>query len=109
MAKNYVGEGDVLDYTAGGAAIVSGAVVLMGKRIGIALGDIPANSTGSVSATGVWGVNKLATDVVGQGDVLYWDSVNTRLTTTAGANTVAGYAAAPAGAGAATVRIKINA
>ncbi|MFC5551762.1 DUF2190 family protein [Massilia aerilata] len=110
MARNYVQEGDVLDYTAGGVAVLSGAMVAMGKRVGIALGDIPALTTGSVAVTGVWTVNKLATDVVAQGDVLYWDADDFRLTTTATApNVVAGYATAPAGAGAATVRIKINA
>jgi predicted RecA/RadA family phage recombinase len=108
MAKNYVQEGDQLAYTAGGAAIPSGAVVLMGKRVGIALADIPANSQGTVSAAGVWTVAKLATDVVGQGDLLYWDAANSRLTTTAAGNTQAGYAAAPAGAGVAAVNIKIN-
>jgi predicted RecA/RadA family phage recombinase len=109
MARNYVGEGDVLDYTTGGAAALSGAVVAMSKRIGIVLGDIPANSTGSVGVTGVWTVAKLATDVVNQGDLLYWDAANSRLTVTAGALQVAGYAAAAADNGAATVRIKINA
>lgn len=109
MAKNYVQEGDVLDYTTGGAAVLSGAVVAMGKRVGIALADIPANSTGSVSVTGVYTVAKLATDVVNQGDLLYWDAANSRLTVTPGALNVAGFAAAPAGNGVATVRIKINA
>jgi predicted RecA/RadA family phage recombinase len=108
MAKNYIQEGDQLSYTAGGTAIVSGAVVLMGKRIGIAIADIPANSQGTVSATGVWSVAKLGTDAVGQGDLLYWDAANSRLTTTAAGNTQAGYAAAAAGAGVATVNIKIN-
>ena len=109
MAKNYVSEGDVLDFTNTGAAIASGAVVAMGKRIGIALADIPTNSTGAVSVTGVWTVAKLATDDIQQGEPLYWDPVNNRLTETAGALNVAGYAAAPSAAGNATVRIKINA
>jgi predicted RecA/RadA family phage recombinase len=108
MAKNYVQEGDVLAFTAGGAAIASGAVVLMGKRIGIALADIAANGTGTVSVTDVWTVAKLATDVVAQGDLLYWDAANSRLTATASGNTLAGFAAAPAGNGATTVNIKIN-
>lgn len=109
MAKNYVSEGDVLDFTNTGAAIASGAVVAMGKRIGIALGDIPTGSTGSVSVTGVWSVPRLTTDDTLQGEVLYWDPVNNRVTETAGALNVAGYAAAAAAVGAATVRIKINA
>lgn len=108
MAKNYIQEGDVLDYTAGGTAIAAGAIALMGKRIGVVLADIAASATGAVSVTGVWTVAKLSTDVVAQGDLLYWDAANSRLTTTVGANTLAGYAAAAAGNGVATVNIKIN-
>lgn len=109
MAKNYIQEGDVLDYAAGGAAIASGAVVLTGKRIGIALQDIAANAAGTLSVTGVWSIAKLGTDVIGVGDLLYWDAANSRLTATAGGNTLAGYATAPAGNGVTTVSIKINA
>lgn len=109
MAKNYIQEGNVLSYTAGGTAVASGAVVLVGKRIGVALADIAANATGSLSMEGVWQIAKLATDVIVQGDLLYWDAANSRLTSTAGANTLAGYAAAPAGNGIAIVNININA
>lgn len=109
MAKNYVQEGDVLNFTAGGAAVASGAVVLLGARIGISMGDVAANATGTASVTGVWQIAKLATDVVAQGADLYWDAANSRLTTTAGGNTKAGYAAGAAGNGVTTVNIKINA
>ena len=109
MAKNYIHEGDVLDYTAGGAALASGAVVLAGKRIGVVLRDIAANATGALSITGVWAIAKLAGDAVVIGDLLYWDAGNSRLTVTAGGNTLAGFAASSAGAGVTTVNIKINA
>jgi len=109
VAKNYVQEGDVLDYKAGATGVVSGLMVAMGKRVGIALRDIAPHETGSVAVTGVWNVAKLPTDVVVQGDVLYWDADDFRLTITEGTNTPAGYAAASAGNGAATVLIKINA
>jgi predicted RecA/RadA family phage recombinase len=108
MARNYVQEGDVLDHTAGGIAIPSGAVVVMGKRVGIALADIPALTTGSASVTGVWNLPKVEAEVFAQGDELYWDDAADRLTKTAADNVMAGYAAAPAGAGVATVNIKIN-
>lgn len=108
MAKNYIQEGNVLSYTAT-AAIASGAVVVIGKRIAIALADIAVGETGAITAEGVFAVAKLGTDVVGQGDLLYWDAANSRLTTTAAGNTAAGFAAAPAGAGVGTVNIKINA
>ena len=109
MAKNYIQEGEILTVTAGATAIVSGAVVLIGKRVGIALADIPALGAGSASVTGVWAVTKLGADAVAQGDLLYWDAANSRLTTTAAGNTLAGFAATPAGAGVGTVNIKINA
>lgn len=109
MVKNFVQEGDVLSYTAGGTAVAAGAVVLIGTSIGIARGDIPANGTGTVAVTEVWQIAKLATDVVAIGVGLYWDAANSRLTTTAGGNTKAGYAAAAAGNGVTIVSIKINA
>lgn len=107
MAKNYVQDGEVLIFTAI-TAVLSGAVVVMGKRIGVALGDIAAGQSGPVQVTDVWQLPKLATDVVAQGDLLYWDAGNNRLTTTSAGNTLAGYAAYAAGNGASTVNIKIN-
>lgn len=109
MAKNYIQEGEILTVTAGATAIASGAVVLIGKRVGIALADIPALGAGSASVTGVWAVAKLGTDAVTQGDLLYWDAANSRMTATAAGNTLAGFAAAPDAAGATFVHIKINA
>ena len=50
-----------------------------------------------------------ALDMVAQGALLYWDATNKRLTTTASGNTLAGYAAAPAGNGAVTVALALNA
>lgn len=109
MAKNYVQEGEVIEITAGGVAIASGAVVVMGKRVAIALADIPALTTGSGSVTGVWNQPKVPAEVVAQGDELYWDDAADRMTKTAGANVMAGYAFVAAGAGATTVNVKINA
>lgn len=110
MANNYLYTGDVLDYTNGGGAdISSGAPVLVGSRLGIALVNIPDGSTGSVRMRGVFTVAKLSTDVVAQGDLLYWDATNSRLTTTASTHKQAGYAAAAAGAGVTTVAISLNA
>lgn len=107
MAKTYVGSGRVIDFTAG-ANIVSGQPVLVGARLGVALTDIANGATGSVQMGGVFPVNKLATDVVAQGALLYWDAVNSRLTVTAAGNTLAGHAHAAAGNGAAQVQICLN-
>lgn len=108
MAKNYIQPGEVLDVTAG-AAITSGSGILVGVRLGVALADIANGAVGSVAVKGVYSLPKLSTDVVAQGALLYWDNTNKRLTTTATANTLAGYAAAAAASGATTVNIALNA
>lgn len=110
MAGNYIMSGEVLDYTnSTGAAIASGAVVLMGVRVGVALVNIADGASGSVRVRGVFTVAKLSTDTPAQGALLYWDATNKRLTTTASGNTLAGFAAKAAGSGATTVEVSINA
>lgn len=110
MANNYLYTGDVLDYTNGGSTdISSGAPVLLGSRLGVALADIPVGGVGSVRMSGVFTLAKLSTDDVEQGELLYWDATNARLTATASTHKLAGYAAFAAGAGVTTVAIKLNA
>lgn len=106
--KNFVQIGDVLDYTAG-SAIASGAVVVMGVRIGIAVANIASGDVGPVRVKGVVELAKLSTDTPAQGALLYWDAANSRLTTTAGGNTLAGYAAKAAGNGVTTAWLHLNA
>lgn len=108
--KNYIQPGEVIDWTNGtGAALASGSGVLIGSRLGVAVTDIANGATGSVRVRGVVELPKLGTDVVAQGALLYWDSTNKRLTTTASGNTLAGYATAAAGSGVSTVCINLNA
>ena len=107
MTTKYVMSGDVIDYVAG-SAISSGQVLLVGVRVGVALADIANGATGAVAMEGVFTIAKLSTDVVAQGAALYWDNTNSRLTTTASGNTLAGYAFKAAGNGVTTVDISIN-
>jgi predicted RecA/RadA family phage recombinase len=106
--KNFVAEGLTIDH-APAAQRLSGAATLIGPRIGVAVGDVPASALGVFRIKGVFTLPKLSTDVVAQGALLYWDNTNLRLTTTASGNTLAGYAYAAAGSGVATVQIDINA
>lgn len=106
--KNFIQPGDVLDHTPAGA-VASGAVVVIGARIGVALANIAAGEPGALRVKGVVELAKLGTDVVAQGALLYWDDANDRLTTTASGNTLAGYAAKAAGNGATTVWLHLNA
>ena len=108
MTTKFVQPGEVIDYTAV-ANIASGQVVLMGARIGVALKAIANGETGPMQVTGVFNIAKLSTDNMAQGALLYWDNANSRLTTTASGNTLAGFAAAAAGASTTSVNIKINA
>ncbi len=108
MTTKFVQPGEVIDYTAG-ANIASGQVVLMGARIGVALKAIANGETGPVQVTGVFNIAKMCTDNMAQGALLYWDNTNSRLTTTASGNTLAGFAAAAAAASTTSVNIKINA
>lgn len=108
MTTKFVQPGEVIDYTAG-ANIASGQVVLMGARIGVALKAIANGETGPMQVTGVFNIAKLSTDNMAQGALLYWDNTNSRLTTTASGNTLAGFGAAAAAATTTSVNIKINA
>lgn len=108
MTTKFVQPGEVIDYTAG-ANIASGQVVLMGARIGVAIKAIANGETGPMQVTGVFNIAKLSTDNMAQGALLYWDNTNSRLTTTASGNTLAGFAAAAAAATTTSVNIKINA
>ena len=105
--KNFVQEGSVIDHVAT-ADRASGAVVLMGIKIGVCVADIANGATGPVRVTGVFSIAKLSTDVAAQGAALYWDNTNSRLTVTASGNTYAGFAAAAAGSGTTTVNVHIN-
>ena len=107
MTKKFIQPGDVIDYTAG-SALTSGTVVVIGKRIGVLLSDLASGETGPAQVTGVFEVTKLTTDDVAQGALLYWDTANSRLTTTVSTNTLAGYAFKAAGTSATTVNIKLN-
>lgn len=73
MATNYVQPGEVIDYVNGGTARTSGQVVAIGNILGVCLGDIAANATGSVQITGVFEVPKVSGAVIAQGESLTWD------------------------------------
>lgn len=74
MASNHVQPGKVLDYTNGtGAPIPSGAVVVVGQILGVALKAIAAGGVGSVAVDGVFKVPKVSGAVIAQGESLTWD------------------------------------
>lgn len=118
MAKNYVCEGDRLDYTnTTGVDIKSGDPVLVGDTLGVAYTDIPNELTRTVMLEGVYVLPK-ATGVIPQGAKVYYDANGDPVGGTAGTgaltsivtdNVYAGIAYAAAANGDATVQIKLNA
>lgn len=107
MTTRFITDGRVLDFVAG-SAVISGQVLIVGAKIGVALAAIAAGATGSVRIAGVFSVNKLSTDVVAQGVLLYWDNAASRMTLVSAGNTLAGNAYAAAGNGATTVQVLLN-
>jgi len=109
---NFLQEGTRLEYiNATSADIASSAPVLVGSRLGIAVGAIlntTPNSVGILAMDGVYTITKLTADVVSQGDELYWDDTNKRLTLASTGNTLAGYAHKAANGSATTVECRIN-
>jgi predicted RecA/RadA family phage recombinase len=112
--------GNRITYTNPGAAILSGAVIVLASgtsgMIAIAVTDIPASTatdpTGEVCIGGYpEGIHKLAKkvgDVFTIGQLIYWDATNTRLTSTSSGNTRAGRCTEAAASAATTAKIKIN-
>ena len=105
--KNYVQQGDTLTLTAP-YAVNAGDAVLVGKIFGVAVANVANGADGEFVAEGVFDLPALSTDTPGQGAVLYWDSVNKRLTTTSAGNTRVGVATVAKANGATTARIKLD-
>lgn len=96
MAKQavmYHDKGRFVPYKNSGEEPISvGDVVVLTGRIGIATEDIAVGATENLDTEGVW---KLAAETGvawNQGDSLYWDATNQRLTKTSTNNTAAGWA-----------------
>jgi predicted RecA/RadA family phage recombinase len=74
MARNYVSDGNVINWTNGtGSAVSSGDVVAMGHCIGVALVAIAVGDIGSVALEGVFTVPKVSAAVFTQGEKLIYD------------------------------------
>ena len=102
-----VSEGNYVPYTPG-SAVAQGSVVVQADLVGVAELAIPANTLGSLSVRGLYNINKLSTDVVAAGAILYWDAVNSRATITASSHKIFGRAVAAAGNGATKVLAVLN-
>lgn len=113
MAKNYIQNGEVINFTNSGSAIVSGAVVVVGNLVGVALTNIGTNETGAVAIEGVFELPKATAAVIAVGEKVLWDvsagNFDAKSATPAtGDISNACAAMAAAGNGATTVKVKLN-
>jgi len=85
MATNHVQKGKVIGWINGtGAAVLSGAAVVLGNIIGIALEAIANGLSGSVALEEVWTLPAINTAAFAVGDDLYWDATAGKLTNVPG-------------------------
>lgn len=115
MTTTYRQPGNVLDYTnTSGSTIPSGAVVVVGKILGVALAAIANNATGSVAIDGVHELPKVTTAVIPQGSNLLWDvsagkfDIGTATPATGDVGGPPSVAFAAAGNGATTLLVKLT-
>jgi len=111
MARNYIQDGDTVDYTNGtGSAIASGAVVVVGNRqLGIALVAMAIAAIGAVALEGVFQLAKNTSDAIVQGQKLWWDAVAGEVINTPAINSYfIGYAIKAELAATATVHVALE-
>lgn len=107
MSTKYKQPGKILTLTAP-ANVAADAVVQVGQIVGMAVHSASSGDPVEVAVEGVYEFPVLATDVVAEGDLLYWDGGNSRLTTTATGSLLVGYAVGGSANGVATVDIRLS-
>ena len=107
MAKNFIQAGDTLTIPAP-AAVTSGGVVIAGNIAGIAQGDAASGEPVDVKTSGVWELPKVGADIATLGVAIYWNSTSKLATVTASGNTKIGVAVEAAGAGVASIKVRLS-
>ena len=105
---NYEQKGEVLSLTAPVGGVTSGDPVLMSDLLTVPQADAAAGETFAAMVVGVFEITKLAADVMAEGDMLFWDNANTRLTTTALGNLLVGACVEAAGNGIVIVKCRLD-
>lgn len=107
MAKTatYIQRGEALDYqNTTEAMIPAGTVILLGKRMGVAGGDIQPGEVGALHMVGVFEIPKKASVALAAGDnVVFTDADGIDKATT----DIMGYAVEAAEAADETVKVKL--
>lgn len=106
--KNYIQAGDVIEVTAPAGGVTSGAPLLIGALFGVACTTAAAGIRVNLATRGVFDLPKLGTDTITEGQRVFFDAANDRITETAASNYAIGSATEAAGNGAATVRVRLD-
>ncbi|MCL2646125.1 MAG: DUF2190 family protein [Phycisphaerales bacterium] len=109
MSATFVHDGDNIDYTPD-VDVPAKAVVVLGELIGIAKRPIPANTPGSLAATGVFDFAKATAvgSAIGRGVNVYWNVTTQQATTTASGNKLLGKTIQAVVDTDATVRVRLS-
>lgn len=84
---NFKQKGKVLTFTAA-ADLLSGAVVLIGDKIGIVSADVLTGAEGEAALCGVFELTKVGSQAWSLGDKIYWDISSAAFTKTKATDTV---------------------
>ena len=106
--KTYVAPGEVVALTAPSGGVVSGTAYLIGSVVVVALVTAAATEKFSALLTGVADLTKVSAQAWTEGVKVYWDDTAKNFTTTAGANTLAGVAAAAAANPSAKGKVRLD-
>lgn len=100
--KNFVQHGKTIETTAG-AAIASGAIVVVGTTAGVSAGKYATGDAVTVNLEGVYTLPKVASGAIAQGAKCY--HVSGEITGTASTNVFVGYAHTAAADGATVINV----
>lgn len=107
--KTYVDSGKTVTLTAP-AAVTSGAGILVGSLFGVAQNDAENGGDLVIVTQGTFDLVKVGSQAWTVGAKVYWDSANSRCTTSASGNTLIGVATEVVGSGASltTGRVRLG-
>lgn len=103
----FIQDGDAIDYAAVNTNVEAGEVVIIGDLVAVAKYDIPSNTVGAVSLSGVYELAK-PVEEISAGVKVYWDASEENATTNAASNTLFGLAVADAALSNLTVRVLLD-
>lgn len=106
--KNFVQDDDAVTLSAPAGGVGSGDGVLIGNLFGVASSTVSEGGAVNVVMEGVFDLVKLGTDTINQGQRVFWDAGNKRVTETASGNYPIGAATEAAGNGVAVVRVRLD-